>query len=145
MHRFGMAARQGAAAIGSVIAISVFILAPAAAETLRFNAILESEIAAVPKASGRGTASLGLDTETKKVNWRVEYSGLAGSPRALGCGAIDTSSPSILVTNDLASPIAGSKTLTDPEIAALKKGNWACVIDTEGEDDAIGGVLQAAQ
>ena len=52
--------------------------------------------------------------------------------------------PVILVTNSLASPITGSKSLTDAEISALRAGSWSCVLDTEGEEDAIGGSLKPA-
>lgn len=132
--------------IASVVAGCILPLAAATAETLRFTAALASEIVASPNAGGRGSATLSLDTASKAVTWTVEYSGLASAPRALGCGALDTpSGPAILVTSNLASPIKGSKTLADPEIAALKSGAWACVIDTSGEEDAIGGVLQAAR
>lgn len=131
----------------AVAAVCAHLLAgTAAAETLRFTAALASEVVASPNAGGRGSATLSLDTASKAVTWTVEYSGLASAPRALGCGALDTpSGPAILVTSNLASPIKGSKTLADPEIAALKSGAWACVIDTSGEEDAIGGVLQAAR
>ena len=146
MHRYKTEATGRTAKIIGAVAVCILVFAGAAtAETLRFGAALESEIAAMPKATGRGSALLSVDTESKAVTWKVEHSGLATSPRALGCGVVDTPTPSILVTNNLASPISGSKTLTDPEIAALKSGNWACVIDTNGEEDAIGGVLHAAR
>jgi hypothetical protein len=135
------------AAVGGIVAACVVVLAgSAAAETRRFTAALASEVATAPKPGGRGSAILSLDTEAKIVSWTVEYSGLATPPRALGCGALDTpSGPAILVTGNLASPITGSKTLSDGESAALGSGGWACVIDTDGEEDAIGGVLQSAR
>ena len=122
----------------------LFYAGGAAAETLRFEASLAGEIDASSKTPGRGTAVLSLDTESKLLTWKVEYSGLT-SPRALGCGMLDRPSPDILMTNDLASPISGSKSLTEAQIAALKGGNWSCVIDTEGEEDAVGGVLKPAR
>lgn len=133
---------RAAAAIGALAACVVVFGGGVAAETLRFNAALASEIAAAPKPGGRGSATLILDTETKVVTWTIDHSGLVSPPRALGCGALDRPSPAILVTGNLASPISGSKTLSDTEIATLKSGNWSCVIDAEGDEDAIGGVLQ---
>ena len=45
----------------------------------------------------------------------------------------------------LASPVRGSKTLSNDEVEALKAGNWACVIDSNGENGEIGGALQPAR
>jgi hypothetical protein len=114
------------------------------ADTVRFTAQLagDADNPATP-AAVRGSASVSLDTATKIVRWTIEYSGLARPPREVGCGALEPpGAPAIRLTSNLTSPITGSKTLTDSEIAALTAGGWACVINGEGEEAEIGGVLQ---
>src|SRR5712691_3162375 len=112
------------------------------ADTVRFNAQLASD-ADNATVGALGSASLSLDTATKIVRWTIEYSGLSRPPREVGCGAMEPpGAPAIRLTSNLASPITGSKTLTDAEIAALNAGGWACVISGAGEEAEIGGVLQ---
>src|SRR5437879_4587401 len=131
----------------AIIAFAVFgFVVPdvAVAETLRFSAALTSQVTVPPRpSSGQGNAVLSLDTASRVVGWIIEYSGLPGPAKAVGCGALDASGgPAILATSNLVSPVRGSKALSDAEIAELKAGNWACVIDSGGEQDEIGGTLQ---
>ncbi len=131
-----------AAAIGGIALIA---LPPAAsADTARFTAQLtaDAESAAKPGAP-HGSASLSLDTATKTVSWTIEYAGLAGAVREVTCGALDSlAGPPLRLTSNLASPITGSKALSDPEIAGLAAGRWVCVIDGATDEAEIGGVLQ---
>src|SRR5712691_10446069 len=104
------------------------------ADTVPFNAQLASD-ADNATVAALGSASLSLDTATKIVRWTIEYAGLSRPPREVGCGALEPpGAPSIRLTGNLASPITGSKTLTDAEIAALNAGGWACVISGAGEE-----------
>ena len=126
-------------------AVAVFAgSAPGAAETIQFNAQLTNDITAPATAAARkGSANLSLDTASKVVTWNIEYSGLSGMPQGVGCGAPEApGGPAVRPTGDLTSPIRGSKTLTDGEIAALRAGNWVCLIGTGDDEAEIGGVLQ---
>jgi hypothetical protein len=117
----------------------------AAAETLRYGAALHSRTDVSPGTRWRGNALLSLDTDTNMVRWRIEHSGLADAPRTLGCGPRDRPSPAILVTSGLASPITGAKRIGDRQAAALRAGNWTCVLDSDDGADAIRGVLKPVQ
>jgi hypothetical protein len=46
------------------------------ADTLKFTATLEPEKAGAAK----GTATLTVDTDTKKLSWSIDYSGLSAPP-----------------------------------------------------------------
>ena len=113
------------------------------AETVRFAARLASDVAPPSLASVGGHAMLELDTATRIVTWRIEYSGMAQPPLSIGCGARDQPElPSIHLTAGLTSPVTGSKVLTDAEATALTAGGWACVISTDSAGVDIGGFLQ---
>jgi hypothetical protein len=131
-----------------VLGILVVIAAPrATAETFRFTAQLTSDADTAAKAAApRGNAAFLLDTATKIVSWTIEYSGLSGTAHGFACGALDSrAGPPIQRTGTLASPITGSKALTDQEIAGLGAGRWVCVIDGENDDAEIGGALKPAR
>ena len=115
---------------------------PSHADTINFTAQLASEGEAAPdQPAPKGSAALALDTATKTVRWTIEYSGLAQPPQAAGCGALDSpGGPAIWLNSNLASPITGSKTLSDDDIAALGGGRWVCVIG--GDEAEIGGELK---
>ena len=80
-----------------------------------------------PKASsGSGTAKINLSGNT--LTWTVTYSGMSGpvtaghfhGPAAAGANA----GVVVPFAGSLASPITGSATLTDAQIADLKAGKW---------------------
>ena len=133
------------AMVGALALLAVSI--PSQAETVRFNAQLASDTNISPRPTGaQGSAVLSLDTATKTVSWTIAYSGLPGPPQGVACGALEgPGGPAIRLTSNLASPITGSKPLSDSEIAALSAGSWACVIGGESDDPEIGGVLQPAR
>jgi CHRD domain len=117
------------------------------ADTVRFTAQLASESDNAPTPnSGRGSVVVTLATATKTAQWTIEYSGLAGIAQDVSCGALDASSgPAVRLTSNLASPITGSKALSDPEIASLGSGRWVCVITSDRDEAELGGVLQPAR
>ena len=134
-----------AAAIGGFAVIALPLAA--SADTERFTAQLtaDADTAAKPGAP-HGSASLSLDTATKTVSWTIEYAGLSGAVREVTCGALDSlAGPPLRLTSNLASPITGSKALSDPEIAGLAAGRWVCVIESANDEAEIGGVLQPAR
>jgi CHRD domain len=86
-------------------------------------------------SSGKGSATASLDTATKQLTWTVDYSGLSGPATAAHIhGPADPGANAGIVvpfTGNLASPIKGSATLTDAQIAQLEAGKWYVNIHTE--------------
>ena len=105
----------------------------AQAEQLRFKA----DLAAGPgiASQGKGMATASFDTATKTLIWTVDYSGLSGPATAAHIhGPADPGANAGIVvpfTGNLASPIKGSATLTDAQIAQLEAGKWYVNIHTE--------------
>ncbi len=116
---------------GFIAAFLVWSLAQA--EEIKFRA----DLAAGPgvTSSGKGTATATLDTNTKTLTWTVDYSGLSGPATAAHIhGPADPGANAGIVvpfTGNLASPIKGSATLTDAQIAQLEAGKWYVNIHTE--------------
>ena len=75
--------------------------------------------------SGSGTAQVTLDPATKEITYKVTYSGLSGPAAAahIHCGAAAGANAGVAVAfKDPASPISGSATLTDDQMAKLQAG-----------------------
>jgi len=118
----------------SLSLIAVFLVWGAAqAEQIKFKA----DLAPAPgvASSGKGTATASLDTNTKTLTWTVDYSGLSGPATAAHIhGPADPGANAGIVvpfTGNFASPIKGSATLTDAQIAQLEAGKWYVNIHTE--------------
>ena len=129
----------------AALALLLTALPPAAsADTVNFTAQLASEgDSQTTAAAARGTAALSLDTATRTIRWRIEYSGLLQPPHGIGCGDLTAATgPALWQTDRLASPVTGSKALTPEEVAALVAGRWVCVVDSEESD--IGGAVKRA-
>lgn len=105
----------------------------ARADQIKFRA----DLAASPgvTSSGKGAATASLDTATKTLTWMVDYSGLSGPATAAHIhGPADPGANAGIVvpfTGNLASPIKGSATLTDAQIAQLEAGKWYVNLHTE--------------
>jgi hypothetical protein len=101
--------------------------APAKAETITYQAeLVGTQENPTNDSSAKGHAVVKLDTETKRLSWTVEYSGLSGmamgahihGPAAAGTNA------GILIPfqNAGKSPITGSAPIDDQGIQYLKDG-----------------------
>jgi hypothetical protein len=118
----------------SLAFLAVFLVWSAAqAEQINFKA----DLAPAPgvSSSGKGAATASLDTNTKTLTWTVDYSGLSGPATAAHIhGPADPGANAGIVvpfSGNLASPIKGSATLTDAQIAQLEAGKWYVNIHTE--------------
>jgi len=114
--------------------LAVFLVWSAAqAEQINFKADLAP--AAGVSSSGKFTATASLDTNTKTLTWTVDYSGLSGPATAAHIhGPADPGANAgiaVPFSGNLASPIKGSATLTDAQIAQLEAGKWYVNIHTE--------------
>ena len=114
---------------GLALSAVLFASSPLFAETVKLAATLDgAQQSPVVTTDGKGTASLTFDTETKKLEWTIEYSGLS-SPPAAGHfhGPADkgaNAGVAIPFTGDLASPIKGETTLTDEQAETLLAGKY---------------------
>ena len=118
----------------SLSLLTVFLVwGTAQAEEIKFRADLAP--GAGIASSGKGTATASLDTNTKTLTWTVDYSGLSGPATAAHIhGPADPGANAGIVvpfSGNLASPIKGSATLTDAQIAQLEAGKWYVNIHTE--------------
>jgi hypothetical protein len=104
----------------------------ARADQIKFRADLSAGPGVT--STGKGSAMATLDTATKTLTWTVDYSGLSGPATAAHIhGPADPGANAGIVvpfTGDLASPIKGSATLTDAQIAQLEAGKWYVNIHT---------------
>src|ERR1700739_3542201 len=105
----------------------------AQAEQMKFKADLAAPAGIA--SQGKGTATASLDTATKVLTWTVDYSGLSGPATAAHIhGPADPGANAGIVvpfTGNLASPIKGSATLTDAQMAQLEAGKWYVNIHTD--------------
>ena len=109
--------------------------AAADAATVTYKGTL-SNAAEVPPVtgSGSGSATVSLDPATKQITYSVTYSGLSGPAKAahIHCGAAAGANAGVAVAfANPASPISGSATLTDAQLADLQGGKCYVNIHTD--------------
>ncbi len=118
----------------------------ASAEMVNFKASLNgaSEVPA-NKTTGSGDALVTLDTTAKKISYTVTYIGLTGPATAAhihGPAAAGANAGVLIPFASPASPITGSATLTDAQIADLIAGKmYANVHTAENKGGEIRGQL----
>ena len=104
------------------------------AATETFHGTL-SNAAEVPPTTGggSGTATVTLDTATKQITYKVTYSGLSGPAAAahIHCGAAAGANSGVAIAfPSPASPISGTATMTDAQVADLEAGKCYVNIHT---------------
>lgn len=116
-------------ALGATIAFA----GPAFAEKMK--ATLDGKAEVPPNTSAAtGTADLDYDAASKKLSWKVTYSGLSGpataahfhGPAAAGANA----GVKVPIANPTTSPVEGSATLNDEQAADLMAGKYYVNIHT---------------
>jgi CHRD domain len=93
--------------------------------------------------TGAGTAVVNFDTATKQITYTVTYSGLSGPAKAahIHCGAAAGANAGVAVPFKVTdSPITGTATLTDAQVADLEAGK--CYVNIHTEKNG-GGELRA--
>lgn len=104
------------------------------AETVTFNGTMAGAAEVPPKTTdGKGTATASLDTATKMLTYEVDYSGLSGPATAghfHGPAEPGANAPVVMPFAAPASPIKGTATLTDAQMADLMAGKWYANIHT---------------
>ena len=116
-------------ALGSAIVLA----GPAFADKMK--ATLDGKAEVPPNASaGKGTADLDYDAASKKLSWKLNYSGLSGPATAAHfhgpAEAGKNAGVAVAIPNATASPVEGSATLTDAQAADLTAGKYYINIHT---------------
>lgn len=113
---------------------AVFAAGVARAETVAFRGTLSGASEVPPKTTdGKGAATASLDTATKTLTYQVDYSGLSSPATAghfHGPAEAGANAGVVLPFAAPASPIKGTATLTDAQMADLMAGKWYANIHT---------------
>ena len=106
---------------------------PAFADKMNVTLDGKTEVPANASA-GKGTADLDYDAASKKLSWKLTYSGLSGpataahfhGPAEPGANA----GVAVPIPNPGSSPVEGSATLTDAQAADLMAGKYYINVHT---------------
>jgi hypothetical protein len=115
------------------LAAAVAFAGPAFADKMKVTLDSKSEVPANTSA-GKGTADLDYDAASKKLSWKLTYSGLSGPATAAHfhgpAEAGKNAGVAVAIPNATASPVEGSATLTDAQAADLMAGKYYINIHT---------------
>jgi hypothetical protein len=116
-------------ALGATIAFA----GPAFADKMKATLDGKSEVPANASA-GKGTAEIDYDAASKKLSWKVTYSGLSGPATAAHfhgpAEAGKNAGVAVAIPNAGTSPAEGSATLTDAQAADLAAGKYYVYVHT---------------
>ena len=112
---------------------AVLLTGPASAE--KFKATLDAKSEVPPNASSAtGTADIDYDPASKKLSWKLTYSGLSGPAMAAHFhGPAEpgkNAGVAVAIPNAGTSPAEGSATLTDAQAADLEAGRYYVNVHT---------------
>ena len=116
-------------------AFAVGCLSAASAASVNFHATLDGKSEVPPNAStGSGDALATLDTSSKQLSYTITFMGLSGpataahfhGPAAPGANA----GVAVPIGTNPTSPVTGSVTLTDAQMADLQAGKWYANVHT---------------
>ena len=106
---------------------------PACAEKFKATLDGKSEVPAT-SSSGTGTADIDYDPASKKLSWKLTYSGLTGPATAAHFhGPAEpgkNAGVAVAIPNATSSPAEGSATLTDAQAADLEAGRYYVNVHT---------------
>jgi hypothetical protein len=116
-------------ALGATIAFA----GPAFAEKMK--ATLDGKSEVPPNTSaGKGAADIDYDAASKKLTWKLTYSGLSGPPTAAHfhgpADAGKNAGVAVAIPNATSSPAEGSATLTDAQAADFAAGKYYINVHT---------------
>jgi hypothetical protein len=116
-------------ALGTAVAFA----GPAFAEKLKATLSGAMEVPANTSA-GNGTADIDYDAASKKLSWKLTYSGLTGPATAAHfhgpAEAGKNAGVAVAIPNAISSPVEGSATLTDAQAADLLAGKYYVNVHT---------------
>jgi hypothetical protein len=112
---------------------TVPLAGPAFADKMKATLDGAAEVPANASA-GKGTADIDYDAATKKLTWKLTYSGLSGPATAAHfhgpAEAGKNAGVAVAIPNATASPAEGSATLTDAQAADLLAGKYYVNVHT---------------
>lgn len=112
---------------------SVAFAGPAFAEKMKVTLSGAAEVPANTSA-GKGTADVDFDAASKKLTWKLTYSGLSGPATAAHfhgpAEAGKNAGVAVAIPNATSSPAEGSATLTDAQAADLMAGKYYINVHT---------------
>jgi len=115
------------------LGVTVAFAGPAFADKMKAALDGKSEVPATTSA-GTGTADIDYDAATKKLTWKLTYSGLSGPATAAHFhGPAEpgkNAGVAVAIPNATASPAEGSATLTDAQAADLMAGKYYVNVHT---------------
>jgi hypothetical protein len=116
------------------LAATVAFAGPAFAE--KFKATLNGKSEVPPNTSaGTGTADIDYDAASKKLSWKLTYSGLSGPATAAHfhgpAEAGKNAGVAVAIPDATKSPVEGSATLTDAQAADLEAGKYYVNVHTQ--------------
>jgi hypothetical protein len=134
---------------GLAVSTALCLSSPAWAETVKMTATLDASQEVPPTDSaGKGTADITFDTETKKLDWKLDYSGLSGDATGAhfhGPAAKGENADVAVPIEDPKSGASGSATLTDAQAADLMAGKYYVNVHTaKNADGEIRGQVEKA-
>ena len=116
-----------------MLGAAITFAGPAFAEKLKATLDGKSEVPANASA-GTGTADLDYDAASKKLTWKLTYSGLSGPATAAHfhgpTEAGKNAGVAVAIPNATSSPVEGSATLTDAQAADLLAGKYYVNVHT---------------
>ena len=117
----------------ATLALGIAFAGPAFAEKLK--ATLDGKSETPPNAStATGTADIDYDAASKKLTWKLTYSGLSGPATAAHfhgpAEAGKNAGVAVAIPNATTSPNEGSATLTDAQAADLLAGKYYVNVHT---------------
>ncbi len=116
-------------ALGATVAFA----GPAFADKMKATLDGASEVPPTTTA-GKGTADIDYDPATKKLTWKVTYTGLSGPATAAHFHGPAESGKNagvaVAIPNAVSSPAEGSATLTDAQAADLTSGKYYVNVHT---------------
>ena len=116
------------------LGVTVVFAGPAFADKMK--AMLDGKSENPPNTSaGKGEADIDYDAATKKLSWKLTYSGLTGPATAAHfhgpAEAGKNAGVAVAIPNATTSPAEGSATLTDAQAADLLAGKYYINVHTE--------------
>ena len=119
----------------ALLTATVAFAAPASAEMMKMKATLDSKSEVpVNDSKGTGTADITYDTASKKLTWKITYTGLTGPATMAhfhGPAEAGKNAPVAVPIAPATSPSEGSATLTDAQATDLMSGKYYINVHTE--------------
>jgi hypothetical protein len=117
----------------TILGTGIGLAVPAFADKMKATLDAKSEVPPNTSA-GSGAADIDYDPASKKLSWKLTYSGLSGAATAAHfhgpAEAGKNAGVAVPIPNPASSPVEGSATLTDAQAADLVAGKYYVNVHT---------------